>query len=182
MNKLTTWIIAILGVIGTVFLFVLNYQQAGYIALMFTVIMFLTLVVLYFMDYQKYKKQDKTYYALNEEHTLNAFNKLKIEKDQGALKALSVVYINVLGEQDDVFYKWFGKRLTKGFNIDPVGYIDGYIIIFANVHELMLKEMMRQFIHKLKEEADIQIDYGSTYYTGKETLYDLINEAKALIK
>ena len=96
------------------------------------------------MDYQKYKKQDKTYYALNEEHTIKAFNKLKDAKDQGELKAVSIVYIKVLGEHEDAFYKRFGKRLTKNFSIDPVGYIDGYVVVFANVHELMLKEMMKQ--------------------------------------
>lgn len=167
----------------TIVLIILNQSKAAMISGSFTGFILLTIVGLYYIDYRYYQKLDKKYYVLQKDHLVKTYNKLTEEKDTGKLKAVCLLYIMVIGNYPDEVLKEFGKFLDNSFKIDPVGYDDGYVVILANIHEIMLTEMIKQFKDKMNDTTlRVQFRYGAAYYTGSESYETLKLEARRTVK
>ena len=90
-----------------------------------------------------------------------------------------LLYIVPNRKYEDNEIKALASYLNKKFSIDPIGYDEGISIVLANIHELLLEEMMRQIkIELIENNIKIDYKYGFSYYTNNESYEDLLEEIK----
>jgi hypothetical protein len=183
MKKRSFYISFILFLGLTIILILLKQYNAAIISGSFTGFILLSIIGLYIIDYRYHQKLDNKYYVLTKDYIVKEYEKLTKQKDEGKLKAVSILYIVLIGNYPDDVLKAFGKFLDESFKIDPVGRDDGYIVLLANIHEIMLTEMVKQFKDKLNEtNIKVQFRFGAAYYTGSESFETLKLEAKKTVK
>lgn len=183
MKKRSFYISFILFLGLTIVLILLNQSNAAIISGSFTGFILLSIIGLYIIDYRYHQKLDNKYYVLTKDHLVKEYNKLIKQKEEGKLKAVCLLYLVLIGNYPDDVLKAFGKFLDKSFKIDPVGWDEGYIILLANIHEIMLTEMVKQFKDNLNEtNIKVQFRFGAAYYTGSESYDTLKLEARKTVK
>lgn len=173
----------VLSVVLAVVLFILGEITAGIIAISFSFLMVLTTLTIIFYDLRQKKKQDKRFGILTKENFIIEYNKLIKMKENDKLKAVCLLVIKPYGKYTDSDIKSFSTYLKKKFSIDPIGYDDGIVIALANIHELMLEEMMKQIKEELmSKKIPISFRFGIEYYTGNETYEELMLHIKKGMK
>ncbi|MFA5719563.1 MAG: hypothetical protein WC939_00730 [Acholeplasmataceae bacterium] len=173
----------ILSLVMAILLFVLKQNTAAIIALTFSLIMLMTLLGLVYYNHKQKKRQDKRFGIYTKENIIMEYNKLITLKDNQKLKAVCMLYIKPVGKYTNDDIKSFSSYLKKKFSIDPVGYDEGIVIILANIHELLLEEMLKQIKQELIDhKIPIHFNYGIDYYTGNETYETLIENIRKVVK
>lgn len=156
-------IFVVLGIILIVF----SEKIAGIISLGFASMLFFTFLTTIIMEKRKIKQLDDVYYVLKKEELLKAYSKLATEFDNGKLKAISLVYLKFKEEYPKEDLKRFGLWLTQQYNADPSGFDDGIVILFVNIHDMFMKELLKHIKAQLKEE-NIKIDFNYGYANYKK--------------
>jgi len=148
-----------------VILFLFDQNIAAYISLGFATMLGVTFLTSKILDNKKLKKLDSKYYVLTKEELLKEYNKLSKEFEEGKLKQIILTYLVFKEEYDDVTLKRFGLWLTKNYPVDPSGIDKDIIILFVNIHELMMKELIKDIKQKLKEQQIlVDFKYGYSIY------------------
>lgn len=172
-----------LSLATAVLLFILKQNTAAIIALTFSVIMLMTLVGLLYYNQKQKKRQDKRYGIYTRDNIIIEYNKLITLKNHQKLKAVCMLYIKPNEGYVDEDIKTFSAYLKKKFPIDPIGYDEGIVVVLANIHELLLEEMLKQIKQELIEhKIPIQFKYGVDYYTGSETYETLLENIRKVVK
>jgi hypothetical protein len=169
----------IFSLIVAILLFILKQYTAAIIAASFSFIMLISMIGIVIFNKKEESRKDKRYGIYTKENLIVEFNKLKKQKDENKLKALMLLYIVPNRKYEDNEIKALASYLNKKFSIDPIGYDEGISIVLANIHELLLEEMMRQIkIELIENNIKIDYKYGFSYYTNNESYEDLLEEIK----
>lgn len=183
MRKKSMLTSAIVFMIMGVVLIIIKQWEAGVIAISFATISGLGVLVILFMDRLDRKKLDSNYFVRRKEFLLKDYEKLTKDFNKGKLKSLSLVTLKLTKEHDPETLKYFGMWLKEAFPTDPKGYDEGIIILYVNIHESLMDELIKQMRKRLKElRLGVSFKYGYTYYTGTESYETLRNLAEEAIK
>lgn len=173
----------ILSLITAILLLVLKQYTPAIIAITFSLIMLLTLLVIVYLNYKEKKRQDKRFGIYTKENIIIEYDKLITLKNNNKLKAVCMLYIKPVGTYTNADIKTFSDYLKMKFSIDPVGYDEGIVVILANIHELLLEEMMKQIKKELIDaNIPMHFKYGIDYYTGSETYETLLENIRKVVK
>lgn len=169
------FIISFLIFIGIgIILIIFDENVAGIISLGFASMLFFTYLTTLIMEKRKINQLDDVYYVLKKEELLKEYNKLAAEFDNEKLKAISLVYLEFKEEYSQEELKRFGLWLTQQYNADPSGLDEGIVILFVNIHDMFMKELLKHIKKQLKEE-NIKVDFNFGYanYKFQEDYEDL---------
>ncbi len=173
---------AIFSIVG-VLLLIFKQIEAGIIALGFAFVMAVGVGAILLMEFFNNKKLDPVYAVRRKEFIVKDYEKLAKSFDKEKFKALSLVVLKLTHEHDEKTLKLFGRWLKEAFASDPIGYDEGYIIVFVNIHENLMPEMIKQMRKRLKElRLGVSFKSGYAYYTGNEDFETLKNLAEESIE
>lgn len=179
-SMLTSTIVFLL--IGIVLL-ILKQWEAGIIAVAFSLVTGAGILVLLLMEYLERQKYDKKYYVRRKEFLLKDYDKIAQDFNKEKIKSLNIVVLKFTKEHDQETFKLFGKWLKEAFPSDPKGYDEGIVILFANIHESLIDELIKQMRKRLKElRLGVSFKTGYAYYSGSEDYETLRQIAEATIK
>lgn len=148
-----------------VILFIFSSKMAAYISFGFAVMLSVTFLTTKIMERRTLKKLDEKYYVLTKEQLLDEYDKLTAEFNKGKLKQITLTYLKFKEEYELNHLKNFGLWLTKNYFADPSGIDGGIIILFVNVHEALMVELIKDIKKKIKEEKiSVDFDYGFAIY------------------
>lgn len=157
--------------------------EAMIIALSFSVVMGVGVITILLIEYLESKKLDKTYFLRRKEFIVKDYQKLTAEFDKNKHKAVSMTVFKFTKEHDQKTLKSFAKWLKEAFTTDPMGYDDGVIILFVNMHEALMPELIKQARKRLKDaRIGVSFKSGFAYYTGNEDYETLKQLAEDSIK
>lgn len=183
MRKRSTIVSFVLFVVISLILFFVGEKKAAFVAGGFSSFLLVALLGFYLIDFRNKRKLDPDYKVLKKEHLLAAYDKLVKEYENEKLKAVCLVYLKLAREYDFETIKSFSQLLLKDYKIDPVGYDGGYVVLFANIHELLLPEIIKQLRIKLQQlNLEIEFKYGFSYYTSGKNYQIMLEEAKNVLK
>lgn len=161
-----------------VLLFIFNQQIAAYISIGFAVMLSVTFITTKVMDKRTLKKLDEKYYVLTKEQLLKEYDKLTAEFNKGKLKQVILAYLRFKEEYELNHLKNFGLWLTKTYFADPSGIDGGIVVLFVNVHEVLMAELMKDIKNKIKEEnITVDFDYGFAIYQENDNYETLKTKA-----
>lgn len=160
---------------------ILKQWQLLYAALTFLFVIGIMIIASAIIDHRYKKKLDKRYQILTKENLIKEYQKIKISKETGKIKAFCLVYFNLEKDYRENDLKSFSGFLKTKFSIDPIGYDDGVVVIVVNMHEIMMNELIKIIKNEMKEkELFVRFNYGIAYYGNNESYQELYNEAKSL--
>lgn len=161
-----------------IILIVFDYDTPAYISFGFSSILGITFLTTKIMEKSKIKKLDQTYFVLTKEELLKEYNKLSKELNDGKLRQIILTYLEFKEEYSLSELKKFGLWLTKNYDVDPSGIDNGIVILFVNIHQIMMDELMKHIKEEIRKE-NIQVDfnYGYAIYNEKNDYEALKNEA-----
>lgn len=178
-SMLTSMVIFL--VIGGV-LFIMKQWEAGIISVSFSIVTGLGVLVILFMEYRENKKLDEKHFVRRKEFLLKDYQKLTNDFNKEKLKSLNIVVLKLTKEHDETTMKDFGRWLKEAFPADPKGYDDGIVILFGNIHESLIDELIKQMRKRLKEvRLGVSFKAGYAYYSGSEDYETLRNLAEQAI-
>lgn len=160
-------------VIGII-LIIFDENIAGVISLGFASMLFFTFLTTLIMEKRKIKQLDDIYYVLKKEELLKEYDKLSLEFDNEKLKAITLVYLELKEEYEKEDLKRFGLWLTQKYNADPSGIDEGIIILFVNIHDMFMTELLKHLKNQVKDEnIKVDFNYGYANYKTKDDYEDL---------
>lgn len=182
--KLRSFLVSFLAfLILGIILLIIKQNIAGVISLGFASMLGISFVTFRVMEKNKIKKLDSLYYVLKKEALIKQYEKLAKEFDSGKLRAVTLMHLKFKDEYSPQELKNFGLWLTNNYSADPSGFDGGIIILFVNIHELMIKELMKHIKNQLKEEnINVDFDYGYANYVTNDEYEELKQKALETIK
>lgn len=168
MRIVTNYIIFVLTVIASVFLYVnKNYLEAS-LVMVFAVIIFGLIFVIKYLEKRKMALKDIYTNVFNENGFFLEFQRYKKQYLNDKIVDLYVVKV-VTETHKNEFNKAFGQLLNERFSFDVKAYFgnDIFGIMFINLNEVIVKEMANQiesWIKELNDRLGIEVTYKISYF------------------
>lgn len=168
MRIVTNYIIFVLTVIASVFLYVnKNYLEAS-LVMVFAVIIFGLIFAIKYLEKRKMALKDIYTNVFNENGFFLEFQRYKKQYLNDKIVDLYVVKV-VTETHKNEFNKAFGQLLNERFSFDVKAYFgnDIFGIMFINLNEVIVKEMANQiesWIKELNDRLGIEVTYKISYF------------------